>query len=203
MANVDAAFGLRPVRYQSGAPYNGAVNIYYCNDSTNGIYIGDPVFAAGTADSNGIEEVNRAGTVDDTTPSNNTPIVGVVVGFASDKAGTQLREDNLYIPAGSTGYALVADDPGLLFEIQEDSVGGALAAAAVGGGYNLELAAGSTVTGLSGVEIDSSVTAATNAAGANVRIVGLSRKPDNEIGTNAVWEVYINNHRARGGVAGV
>lgn len=198
MANVDAAFGLRPVRYS-----DEGVNIYYCNDSTNGIYIGDPVFAAGTADSNGIEEVNRAGTVDDTTPSNNTPIVGVVVGFASDKAGTQLRDDTRYIAAGSTGYALVCDDPEALFEIQEDSVGGALAAAAVGGGYNLELAAGSTVTGLSGVEIDSSVTAATNSASANVRIAGLARRPDNAIGTNAKWEVYITNHRARAGVAGV
>lgn len=198
MANVDAAFGLRPVRYS-----DEGVNIYYCNDSTNGIYIGDPVFAAGTADSNGIEEVNRAGTVDDTTPANNTPIVGVVVGFASDKAGTQLRDDTRYIAAGSTGYALVCDDPEALFEIQEDSVGGALAAAAVGGGYNLELAAGSTVTGLSGVEIDSSVTAATNSASANVRIAGLARRPDNAIGTNAKWEVYITNHRARAGVAGV
>lgn len=198
MANVDAAFGLRPVRYS-----DEGVNIYYCNDSTNGIYIGDPVFAAGTADSNGIEEVNRAGTVDDTTPSNNTPIVGVVVGFASDKAGSQLRDDTRYIAAGSTGYALVCDDPEALFEIQEDSAGGALAAAAVGGGYNLELAAGSTVTGLSGVEIDSSVTAATNSASANVRIAGLARRPDNAIGTNAKWEVYITNHRARAGVAGV
>lgn len=198
MANVDSPFGLRPVRYN-----DEDVNIYYVNDSTNAIYIGDPVFAAGTADAFGIEEVNRAGTVDDATPSNNTPIVGVVVGFASDKAGTQLRDDTRYVAAGSTSYALVCDNPDVLFEIQEDSVGGALAAAAVGGGYNLELATGSTVTGLSGVEIDSSVTAATNAAGANVRIAGLARRPDNAIGTNAKWEVYITNHRARAGVAGV
>ena len=198
MANVDSPFGLRPVRYN-----DEDVNIYYVNDSTNAVFIGDPVFAAGTADSNGIEEVNRAGTVDDTTPSNNSPIVGVVVGIASDKAGTQLRDDTLYLAAGSTGYALVCDNPDVLFEIQEDSAGGALAAAAVGGNYNLELAAGSTVTGLSGVEIDSSVTAATNSASANVRIAGLARRVDNAIGTNARWEVKIVNHRARAGVAGV
>ena len=198
MANSDSPFGLRPVRFN-----DEDVNIYYVNDSTNAVYIGDPVFAAGTADAFGIEEVNRAGTVDDATPSNNTPIVGVVVGFASDKAGTQLRDDARYVAAGSTSYALVCDNPDVLFEVQEDSVGGALAAAAVGGGYNLEIAAGSTVSGLSGVEIDSSVTAATNSSGAHVRIAGLARRPDNEIGTNAKWEVYITNHRARAGVAGV
>ncbi len=198
MANSDSPFGLRPVRFN-----DEDVNIYYVNDSTNAIYIGDPVFAAGTSDANGIEEVNRAGTVDDATPSNNTPIVGVVVGFASDKSGSQLRDDARYVAAGSTSYALVCDNPDVLFEVQEDSVGGALTAAAVGGGYNLEIAAGSTVTGLSGVEIDSSVTAATNSSGAHVRIAGLARRPDNEIGTNAKWEVYITNHRARAGVAGV
>ena len=198
MANVDSPFGLRPVRYDAED-----VNIYYVNDDSNAIFIGDIVFAAGTSDANGIETVDRKGTVDDTTPSNNTPIVGVVVGFASDKAGTQLRDDARYVAAGSTSYALVCDNPDVLFEVQEDSVGGALAAAAVGGGYNLEIAAGSTVSGLSGVEIDSSVTAATNSSGAHVRIAGLARRPDNEIGTNAKWEVYITNHRARAGVAGV
>lgn len=198
MANADAAFGLKPVRDVSGAPYCGQANLYYLNDSTNAAYIGDVVFAAGTA-VNGIEEVNKAGTIDDTTPANNTPIVGVIVGFASGKDGSQLRDDNRYVAAGATSYALVADDPDLLFQVQED---GNFGAAGVGNTWNLEVAAGSTITGLSATEIDSSVTAANATTGAHVRVLRLAQLPKNSVGTNAVWEVQINNHRARAGVAG-
>jgi len=198
MANSDSPFGLRPVRYDAED-----VNIYYVNDSTNAVYIGDPVFASGSADAFGIQEVNRAGTIADATPSNNTPIVGVVVGFASDKAGTQLRDDARYVAAGSTSYALVCDNPDVVFEIQEDSVGGALAATAVGANYNFTTTAGSTVSGLSGVEIDSSDTSDNTSPYAALRIKGLARRPDNEIGTNAKWEVQIVHHQSRAGAAGV
>lgn len=198
MANVDSPFGLRPVRYNAED-----VNIYYVNDDTNGVYIGDPVFASGSADANGIQEVDRKGTIADATPSNNTPIVGVVVGFASDKAGSQLRDDTRYIAAGSTGYALVCDNPDAVFEIQEDSVGGALAATAVGANFNFTSVAGSTVTGLSGVELDSSDVSDATSPYAALRIKGLARRPDNAIGTNAKWEVQIVHHQSRAGAIGV
>jgi hypothetical protein len=44
MANSNAPTGLTPVRYASGAPYNGAANVYFvpASDST-ALYIGDPV----------------------------------------------------------------------------------------------------------------------------------------------------------------
>ena len=198
MANVDSPFGLRPVRFDAED-----VNIYYVDDDSNAIFIGDPVFANGSADANGIQAVDRKGTIADGTPSNNTPIVGVVVGFASDKAGTQLRDDERYLAAGSTGYALVCDNPDVVFEIQEDSDGGALAAGAVGANYNFTTTAGSTVTGLSGVEIDSSDTSDETSAFAALRIKGLARRPDNAIGTNATWEVQIVHHQSRAGAVGV
>lgn len=203
MANVDAPFGLKPLRYKSGAPYNGAVNVYSITDDTNAIFVGDPVFATGAADSDGIEIVDRKGTVNDTDSSTNTAIVGVVVGFASSKHGDSIRDDLRYVAANETGrYALVADDPDLIFAVQEDSVGGALAVGAVGNSWNLELAAGDTVTGLSGVEIDSSATGANGSALSNVRILRLSQQPKNALGANAVWEVEILNHRSRSAVAG-
>lgn len=190
MANVDSPFGLRPVRYVSGAPYNGAANLYYfAADASIAAYIGDPVYASGTA-VGGIEQVTNTGTIDDATPANNTPIVGVVVGFASSKAGTQLRDDNRYVAAGATSYALVADDPSLLFHIQED---GNLGNAGVGNCFNIEAAAGSTVTGLSGAEIDSS--AVGTDADRNLKVLRLAQTPKNSVGTNAVWEVIIQNHR--------
>lgn len=198
MANVNSPFGLRPVRFDAED-----VNIYYVDDDTNAIFIGDPVFANGSADANGIQAVDRKGTIADDTPSNNTPIVGVVVGFASDKAGTQLRDDARYVAAGSTSYALVCDNPDVVFEIQEDSVGGALAATAVGANYNFTTTSGSTVTGLSGVEIDSSDISDAASPYAALRIKGLARRPDNAIGTNAKWEVQIVHHQSRAGAVGV
>lgn len=44
MANIDAPFGLRPIRHKSGAPYNGAVNPYYVASTyATALFIGDPV----------------------------------------------------------------------------------------------------------------------------------------------------------------
>jgi hypothetical protein len=196
MANADAPIGLRPIRYISGAPYNGAANVYYVSDSTNDIFIGDPVSSAGTAVA-GVEQVNAI-TVDDSTPTNNTPIVGVVVGFASSADGGQLRDDLRYVASGSTAYALVADDPNLLFLCQED---GNLGNAGVGAHFNLEgVGSGDTATGLSSIEIDSSEsTTADDDHVYNVRVVRLNNKPDNSVGANANWEVAIVNHRAVAG----
>lgn len=80
MANVDAAFGLRPVRYLSGAPYNGACNKYYIpsTDTNTAVYIGSVVKLTGGADADGIPVVT--GNVSAT-----NPIVGVVVGVVPDR----------------------------------------------------------------------------------------------------------------------
>lgn len=199
MANADAAFGLRPIRYVSGAPYNGAANVYAVDTSSAAaIYIGDPVSLAGTADAAGIQTVKSV-TIDDTTTSNNTPIVGVVVGVASSRQGSQLQDDNKYVdasPSANTSYVLVADDPDLLFAVQED---GNLGIAGVGAHYNLELAAGNTTSGISKTEIDSSTAATSDAENDyNVKVMRLRQEPNNAPGTNAVWEVMIVNHAFRG-----
>ena len=67
-------FGLVPVRYKSGAPYNGAANVYsVAIGETNNIFVGDPVIISGTGDTDGVPGVNRAAAGD--------RITGVVVGF--------------------------------------------------------------------------------------------------------------------------
>lgn len=176
MANLDAPTGLRPVRYKSGAPYNGAANVYNvpASDST-ALYIGDPVIIAGSADVNGVSTVTLADAGD--------RITGVVVGFSHVPAAT--TDTGLtrgYRAADENDYVLVADDPDLLFEVQEDGVGGALAAADVGLNADLVAAAGSTYTKRSGYELDSSTKATTSA---QVRIHGFQPRVDNEIDTNA------------------
>ena len=192
MANTDTPMGLRPSRYLSGAPYNGAANRYYVpsSDST-AIYVGGLVKLAGSADANGIPSVT--GNV-----STGNAVVGVVV------AVEPVTQDSLIYRAASTErYVMVADDPNLVFECQEDSVGGALAATAVGNTADITgFTAGSTTSGRSSIEIDSSTATASGDGTEDVLIVRLAQRPDNEIGTNAVWEVRLNNHQFVDGTAG-
>lgn len=188
MANADAPRGFVPVRHANGAPYSGAATRYYiASGESNNIFIGDPVALSGDADANGVPGVVRA-TAGAGSSAGDGP-VGVVVGFEN------LTSDNLsrsYRPGATAGYLLVADDPFLEYEIQEDSDGGAIAVASVGLNANFIIGTGSTTTGLSAVELDSN-TAATTAA-LDCRILGLVQRADNEAGVNAKWRVKLNNH---------
>jgi hypothetical protein len=91
-------------------------------------------------------------------------------------------------------YCLVVDDPDVIFEIQEDNVGNDIAATMVGLSTDIAVGAGDTATGKSGMELDSSDTA--TAAG-QCKILGLSNKEDNALGTDAKWDVLIIEHEMR------
>ncbi len=178
------AFGLRPVRYKSGAPYNGAANLYsVASGESNNIFVGDPVIISGTGDTAGVPGVALAAAGD--------RITGVVVGFAPkiSAAASAMALNRGYRAASEADYLLVADDPNLLFEMEEDAVGGALATTDIGNNADVIAAAGSTTTKLSGYMIDSSTKATTSA---QVRIVGFSQRVNNTIGgTSPVWLVSI------------
>lgn len=194
MANPDAAFGLRPVRHLDGSPWNGKVTQYLVPAADgSAVYVGDLVKKEGTVgsgaaglvvngqDCEGMPTVIVAGATD-------TTLVGVVVGFLP----LQTNLETLHRAASTNRIALVVDAPDVVFEIQEDSDGGALAATAVGNNFDTVYTAGSTTTGRSAVELDSSDTSGTSTA--QLRLLGLSKKPGNAIGTNAVWDVVINEH---------
>lgn len=174
-------FGLRPVRYKSGAPYNGAANMYHvpASDGT-ALFVGDPVIIAGTGDADGVSSVTRAAA--------GARITGVVVGFAPVPGATTDTGLRLgYRPASTLDYPLVADDPALLFEANEDGVGGFLAVTDIGNNVDLVAGAGSTYTKLSGYMLDSSTKATTSAG---VRIVGQGQRINNAIGTTSTtWLV--------------
>lgn len=201
MANIDAPTGLTPVRYKSGTPWNGQATMYCIPASdTNAYAIGDPLTLAGSADANGVATVVLA------TAGTGNVILGALVGGVGTKYGgaagvSPSNLDTSVIPATKTRayYVLVADDPMIVFEVQEDSVGNNLAATDVSNNFNL--VAGTNNGYVSGWELDSS-TAATTAT-LQVRVLGLSQRVDNAIGTNAKWLVLINNHCFRAGVAGV
>ena len=191
MANADTPFGLRPVRYVSGAPYNGAVNTYStaAGDGT-AIFIGDPVTLSGTSQTIGGSvylDVDQAATGD--------IVVGVVVGVVPVTA-----DSLIYRAASTQRLLLVADDPGLLFEIQEVSGGTALTANDAGLNANFVVGSGSTANGLSGVELNNSGEATT--ATLDLNIAGPVNRADNAIGEHCKWLVKINRHRYANQVAG-
>ena len=182
MANIDAPSGLRPVKHLDGSPYNGAFNRYYVpsSDST-AIFVGDAVVSAGSSDADGVASVAQA--------SAGGNVRGVVVGIEPIT-----DESTIYRAASTERYVYVADSPDLIFEVQEDSVGGDLAAANVGQNADIVVGSGSTAAGRSAMELDSSTA---TASAAQLRILGLSPKADNEIGTNAKWLVMINEHELK------
>lgn len=192
MANPDTPFGLRPVQHRNGAPYSGSFRYYsVAAGNATAIMIGDPVTLAGTSQTiNGriYSDVVRSATGD--------VFQGVCIGVVPD------TQDSLVYRAASTQRVLmIADDPDLLFEIQEVSGGTALTANDAGLNANIVVAAGSTVTGQSGVELDNSTEATTNTL--DVHIVGPVMREDNAIGENCKWLVTFNRHQFRNQVAGV
>ena len=195
MANNDTPLGLVPIRHSNGAPYNGAYSEYYiASDYSTALGVGDPVVIMGTSNSAAYKG-NAPGTlptINKATAASTNRITGVIVGF--NLLPTDLSKT--YNAVDTERIAYVADDPDLVFEIQEDSDTSTLTADAVGGSASLVFTHSvSTTSGKSGVELDSSTLHATNVL--QLRVMRLINRVDNEIGDNAKWEVTINLHTQR------
>lgn len=196
MANANTKFGLLPVRTLNGSPYNGGFNVYAipASDGT-AVFLGDPVKLAGTG-----EAVNGQGYVDVIQAATGDKIVGVVVAVLPDT-----RDSLVYRAASTLRLVAVADDPNLLFEIQESSGGTALTLNDMGLNANFVVAAGSTTTGRSGVELDNSTPPATTNT-FDLKIVSVANRADNDSTTassaNIKWIVRINRHVYSNQVAG-
>jgi len=83
----------------------------------------------------------------------------------------------------------------VIFEIQEDNDSGDLAATEVGGNADIAVTAGNTASGISGMELDSDGVSTT--AVAQLRIMGVVNREDNELGDYCKWLVKINEHELR------
>jgi len=180
MANVDAAFGLRPVRQLGSMPFNNATNEYLIASSATGpIFQGSLVIMA----AGGTVIIGTATAVDS---------VGVFNGcFYTDPTTSKPTWRNYYPGsiAASDIVAFVFDDPDLTFEIQTD---GTVAATAVGENADTAGVTGSTINGQSTMELSST----TGSGTAQMRIVGLSKDPDNSdaASANSNWYVIFNEH---------
>jgi hypothetical protein len=188
LANTNAPFGMRPVRYVDGRPYNGAVEYYFATGATGVIRPGDPVVEAGSANTSEFQGY-APGTLPTCTialDGSGDPITGVCV------AVLPVTRDSLVYRETSTDRIIaVARGADLIFEVQADAGGTALAATDVG--QFAVLKAATTATLRSDWALDTSVTPATTAA-YQLKIMGFGKGPKNEIGAYAVVEVLVNNH---------
>lgn len=200
MPNISRPSGLTPVKYLNGADWTGAGQMYSIpTTDTNKISIGDPVKLSGSGDTRGIPGVLQA--------TAGAACVGVVVAIGTNPdGGPYIDPNNLtLVQAPATKlvvyYALVVDDPNVIFEVQEGGVGTALAVTNISENIDFLAAAPATGVAVSGFTIDNGNHDTTSTR--NCRILGLVRRADNALGAFAKWNVLINNHQYRAGVTGV
>jgi len=190
MANIDKAFGLRPIGNLSATGAQKQYGYEIADNQAGTIFQGDLV-------------VLTAGFISRFLPASHTAAVGVFNGcnYIDPTTGKPTFRNNYPGSVNITSGKIIADvidDPSQLFLIQCDA---SIAAADIGKNADVIGTGGSTTTGVSTMELNSSTLATT--AALNLKTVGLYNVPSNEFGTNAVVVVKINEHvYGSAGVAG-
>lgn len=191
MANANIATGLRPIR-DNGTPWSGQLRTAFIPAAqASNIFIGDPIVALGGGDAFGVPAVGIA------TAGAGNAVLGAVCGIVNGPAGsgvTITRDLPIYRQASIASYVLITDDPDQLYALQEDSSGGAIAAATAGfANGNLVAGAGNITTGASGWQLQSSSVSSSANTTYQLKLLELLRGPDNALGVNAKWVVKLNN----------
>ena len=216
--NPNKPSGLTPVKYLNGAKWTGGGNMYAILSSDGNAYSqGDLVTLTGTGDGSGIPGITLA--------TAGAAAVGVILavgrgagptglaGIGAGGGGPYIDPNNLSLvqaPAAKTSnyYALVCDDPNVIFEIQEGGSGTNLTQTAIGSNANIVYAAPATGVAVSGTQLDNGSLATTSTL--NLKIWSLAQRADNHFSTSPAtggagqkWWVLINNHLFRAGITGV
>lgn len=190
MANIDKASGLRPIGNLSATGAQKQYGYEIADNQAGTIFQGDLVALS-------------AGFITRFLPATHTAAVGVFNGcnYIDPTTGKPTWKNyypgSVNITAGKI-IADVIDDPSQLFLVQCDA---GFVAADVGKNADVIGTGGSTTTGVSTMELNSSTLAVT--AALNLKTVGLYNVPSNEYGSFAVVVVKINEHvYGSAGVAG-
>jgi hypothetical protein len=190
MANVDKAFGLRPLGNLSATGAQKQYGYQIADNQSGAIFQGDLVTL-------------KDGYIVQFDPATHTAAVGVFNGcnYIDPTSGKPTWKN--YYPGSvnitqGTITADVLDDPNQLFIIQNDQTS---QASNYGKNADVTVGTGNTTTGVSAMELDTSTIATT--AALNLKIIGLYNVPGNTVGEFAVVVVKINEHLyGSAGVAG-
>jgi len=187
MANQDAVSGLTPIGTMSGADYHGKLRrVAFLTGNNTDTFIGDLIKLAGSASPDGTAVAVAQSAAGDAS-------VGVLVSLDPLNPST-LGESALstanYRRASTLRYGYAAFGSDVLYTCQEDSDGGALAVTDASDNINVIVGSGNTITGLSGMELDSSSADTSNTL--QLRLHGIDTTLNNAIGTNCRWVVSIN-----------
>lgn len=193
--------GFQPIGYADGSSWNGQANTYVIPQAdVNQYNIGDAVLSAAGGDANGVPAVTKA--------SGSSPVRGVIVGVyptnpnapSLQGVDTSLAMQN--IPATKTRdyYVMVADDPAIIFALQDDGVSTLTASACnKNAGYTV---ANPTAPAQNSATVLTTSSVATTAS-LPLKIMGLQQIPGNAFGKYAVWRIKFNQHELAGNTAGV
>jgi hypothetical protein len=177
MANVDGKYGL--ALHEDNSQSNLMLCVIPSGDAT-ATFVGDAVKLA-DLDSIKINGGPYAPAVIQCAATD--PIFGVVMGFQQHTVASGMDLGRRHRPANVSMYCLVKPAHPLdVYRIQADDDTETLAASDIGCNADLVVGSGSTITGLSGMELDSNTTAAT--AGLQVRVVGFVDRPSNQPGVS-------------------
>ena len=184
MANVAEKYGLRPVRKLDGSPFINAQNRYrIASGYATAIFQGDlvkPVTGGG---------IERA------VANTSDLVVGVFNGVFYTDPTTQKPTFKNYYPGGVAASDIIAnviDDPSVVYSIDSD---GAFAVADIFKNFAITNVTGNTLTGISEVQLDYSVSGLTT-SGTVLQAIDISQDTQNSEAGSANVDVLvrINNH---------
>ena len=182
MANSSSTgFGIKPIKMYGNGYENMGLGEYPMAASSAATYFQDLVVQAAT----GYVTVGIAGTED---------IIGSLNGVFYTDATTSKPTFQNYLQGSNTAtdiVALVNDSPLQQYEIRSNNTG-ASAQTDVGNTADIEYTAGATPNYVSRATLDDSTL--NNNADQQVKIIGVSRDPENNdlTSANVVWRVIIN-----------
>ena len=184
MANVAEKYGLRPVRKLDGSPFINAQNRYRiaANYGTP-IYQGDLVIPV------------TGGGIQRAVANTSEMVVGVFNGVFYTDPTTQKPTWKNYYPGtvnASDIVATIIDDPNVVYSIDSD---GAFAVADIFKNFAITNATGNTLSGISKVQLDFSVSSLTT-SGTVLQAIDISQDTQNETAGSANVDVLvrINKH---------
>lgn len=201
MASVSRINGFRLVKNLAGGSMTGQVETFFVPASDASVIMaGDLVVLAGDARSaTGVPTVTRAVTT-------TGPVLGVVVGISFEGQGDvqnmpPVNDLNtpIYRRTLTDRYLTVCVDPQAVYEVQasQTSIVAGTLTALVGLNAPFTATAGSTTSGSSGMQVDTSAAAVT--ATLPLKIIGIPNRPDNVPGDTYI-SLYVKINSAQYGV---